>query len=197
MAKKNFLLLSLNDDKAKKIANVVNNDSCSKILDYLSDREATETEIVKDLKLPASTVNYNLKQLLDSRLIVWEKSHRSEKGKEVKHYTVANRYVIIAPKGSTKEEFLEKIKSIIPAFVVAVLGAGVLQFSNLFRSEPQMMQSAMLMKESSLAADTTAMALPEITSTSISSEPNIALWFLFGAFTVLVFSLIFSFLRKR
>ena len=41
MAKKNFLLLSLDDDEAKKVANAVSNVSCRRILDYLAEKNAT------------------------------------------------------------------------------------------------------------------------------------------------------------
>ncbi|MBI2647319.1 hypothetical protein HYW99_02480, partial [Candidatus Woesearchaeota archaeon] len=45
MAGKNFLLLSLEDTKIKKVSNVISNDSCRKILDYLSNKSATESEL--------------------------------------------------------------------------------------------------------------------------------------------------------
>ena len=69
MAKKNFLLLSLGDSKIKKISNVISNDSCRKILDYLSNKEATESEIAEKLNIPISTVHYNLQQLMETGLI--------------------------------------------------------------------------------------------------------------------------------
>ena len=64
MTKEKFLLVSLQEDKAKKLAQVVTNDNCRRILDYLADREATETDLAKKLNLPISTVHYNLKQLV-------------------------------------------------------------------------------------------------------------------------------------
>ena len=36
MSKKNFILLSMEDDKIRKISNIISNDSCRKILDYLA-----------------------------------------------------------------------------------------------------------------------------------------------------------------
>ena len=52
MAKQSFLLVSLQEDKAKKLAQVVSNESCRKILDYLAEKESTETELAKNLQLP-------------------------------------------------------------------------------------------------------------------------------------------------
>mgnify|MGYP001585332215 FL=1 len=66
MTNKNFLLLSLEDTKIKKVSNVISNDSCRKILDYLSNKEATETEIAQNLGIPISTVHYNLHQLMET-----------------------------------------------------------------------------------------------------------------------------------
>ena len=98
MAKKNFLLLSLEDSKTKKIANIVSNDSCRKILDYLSANKATESELASKLSIPISTIHYNLQQLMDSGLIIADEYHYSEKGREVYHYKLANKYIIITPK---------------------------------------------------------------------------------------------------
>ena len=92
-----FLLVDLKEDKAKKLAQVISNDSCRKILDYLTHKDkATETEISKDLKLALSTVHYNLKHLNKSGLVIVEEFHYSQKGKEVNHYKLANKFIIIA-----------------------------------------------------------------------------------------------------
>ncbi|MFW6286145.1 MAG: ArsR/SmtB family transcription factor [Nanoarchaeota archaeon] len=120
MTKKDFLFLSLDDLKAKKIANVVNNESCQKILSFLTKNEGTETQIAKELDLPISTVHYNLKQLLDTNLIYWEKYHYSSKGKEVKHYAITNQCIVIAPK-KNQESFMEKLKTIIPVSLLIFL----------------------------------------------------------------------------
>ena len=97
-----FLLLSLSDSKGKKIAQAVNNETCRKILDYLSKTDnATETKIANDLNIPLPTVHYNLSQLVDVKLVDIDEFHYSEKGKEVNHYSLANKYIIIAPKNET------------------------------------------------------------------------------------------------
>ncbi len=54
-SKKNFILLSMEDEKIKKISNVISNDSCRKILDYLANKEATESELASKLSIPIST----------------------------------------------------------------------------------------------------------------------------------------------
>ena len=99
MAKKNLILLSLEDSKINKIANVVSNESCKKILDFLAKKEdATESEIAKEISLAISTVHYNLQQLMEAGLVTADEFHYSPKGREMNHYKLANKYIIIAPK---------------------------------------------------------------------------------------------------
>ena len=91
MADKKFLMLSLEDAATKKIANVVSNDTCKKLLDALSEKDSSESDLSKSLDLPISTVHYNLKQLVDVGLVTAEEFHYSKKGKEVLHYRLANK----------------------------------------------------------------------------------------------------------
>lgn len=125
MAKESFMLVSLKEDKAKKLAQVISNPTCTKILDYLAGRDATETQIAKDLKVPLSTVHYNLQQLVDAKLVVIDEFHYSEKGREVNHYKLANKYIIIAPKED--EGFLQHMRKYLPAAVVTLGAAAVLK----------------------------------------------------------------------
>src|SRR3990167_9878441 len=131
MTNKNFLLLSLEDSKTKKIANVVSNESCRKILDYLAKKEATESELAEKMQMPISTIHYNLQQLMETGLIITEEFHYSEKGKEVLHYKLANKYIIISPKGTYGLK--EKLKGILPTALITLGTAGIIQlFSKYF-----------------------------------------------------------------
>jgi hypothetical protein len=58
-------------------------------------------------------------------IISVEEFHYSEKGKEVNHYKLANKYIIIAPK--TTYGIKEKLKSILPVSLLALIGAGFIQ----------------------------------------------------------------------
>lgn len=117
-----FLLVSLEESKAKKLAEVMSNDTCRKILDFLATNEGTESEISKALKIPLSTVHYNIKHLVEANLAVSDEFHYSEKGKEVQHYRLANKYIVIAPKNQSN--VLERLKSLLPAaLIVFSLGA--------------------------------------------------------------------------
>ena len=77
-AKEKFLLVSLSENKAKQLAQVISNETCRKILDYLADKDATESELSEKLDIPISTVHYNLHQLQKGSLVVVEEYHYSE-----------------------------------------------------------------------------------------------------------------------
>ena len=75
---KNFLLVSLEEKKAKTIAEVLNNDTARKIIDFLAKKDATESEISTELKIAISTVHYNIKQLVEAGIVVSEEFHYSK-----------------------------------------------------------------------------------------------------------------------
>lgn len=126
MAKDNFLLVSLKQDQAKKLAQVISNDTCRQILDFLAEKDATESEIAKSLGIPISTVHYNIHQLVDGGLVVSDEYHYSSKGKEVSHYKLANKYIIISPKSVWGIK--EKLKSVLPIAFLGVAIAGIIHF---------------------------------------------------------------------
>ncbi|MBD3310452.1 helix-turn-helix domain-containing protein [Candidatus Woesearchaeota archaeon] len=139
MGQESFVLVSLKEEKTKKLAQVISNQSCRAILDFLAKNEATESEIAKKLSLPMSTVHYNLKHLLSAGLVSAEEFHYSPKGKEVLHYKLSNKYVIIAPKSTFGIK--EKLKSILPVAIITIAVAGVIQlfsqgYSKILRSGP-------------------------------------------------------------
>jgi len=194
MAKKNFLLLSLKDPKTKKIANIVSNESCRKILDYLSEEEAAESQIAKALGIPISTVHYNLAQLTDAGLLIAEEFHYSEKGKEVYHYKLANKYIVIAPKKISGVR--EKLMGILPAAIIAIGTAGFIHlfanYLNFSEGPPQILaaKSEMMRQEAiEMAADSAAI--------QATSEPNVALWFLAGSLFALLAYVAVSIIRKE
>jgi len=196
MPKKNFLLLSLEDSKVNKIANIVSNASCKKILDYLAENEGTETEIAQKLQIPLSTAHYNLQQLMDSGLISAEEYHYSPKGKEVYHYKLANKYIIIAPK--KVYGIKEKLRNILPAGLIAIGAAALLQIFSSFFSKPAG-ESFMVAKSAEIAQPMaeSAQEMAIATKTVYLVPENIALWFLIGAlFTIIVYFL-WSRIRKE
>ena len=206
MKGKNFLLLSMEDDKIKKISNVISNESCRKILDYLATKEATESELASKLNIPISTVHYNLQQLMETGLIDAEEYHYSEKGKEVNHYRLANKYIIIAPKNT--HGIKEKLKSILPVVLIVSGAALVIQlFNNYFSRGIGSAQPMMAAKDSGMssivAPPSMQKAAVETTNQmtqnaqSIFSFTNIALWFFIGALFALIVYFIIIWRREK
>lgn len=219
MAKKeSFLLVSLNEDKAKELAQVITNDTCRKILDYLADNDATESNIAKDLNLPISTVHYNLQQLMKGSLVVAEEFHYSEKGKEVLHYKLANKYIIIAPKSTWGLK--EKLKKIMPITAMTVVAAFAIEIANRVLTKtvtqssgisvPEAVKSikrpllddALLTTEGIAisAAETAVQSSVDVVTTSITTSPiwqYAALWFLIGGIFALLLYLIVDFIKRN
>jgi predicted transcriptional regulator len=217
MAKKNFIMLELDDDKTKKVANVVSNESCRKILDYLAEHEGTESGIAKELDIPISTVHYNLSQLMETGLVIADEYHYSEKGKEVNHYKIANKYIIIAPKKING--IAQKLKGIIPAALITAGVAGIIQLFSSFSKKASFGSADLMAQESApmmaksvvieTANDATPMlaAAPEAMRTvgegstaALQGTPlwqNLAMWFLIGALFALLVYAIISYFRKE
>lgn len=198
MASKNFLLLSMEDNKIKKVSNVISNDSCRKILDFLSDKDATESELAEKLQIPISTVHYNLQQLMETGLISAEEFHYSAKGKEVSHYKLANKYIIIAPKKTFGIK--EKLKAILPVALIAAGTAGLIQLVSKYFIRTEIAQQEAFVAKSAAAEHALEAAPVALTQAAPQAVPailqNIALWFLTGALFALLIYLIISSLRK-
>jgi DNA-binding transcriptional ArsR family regulator len=204
MPKEKFVLVSLKENKAKQLAQVISNESCRKILDYLAEKEATETELAEKLEIPISTVHYNLKHLTDAGLVTADEFHYSEKGREINHYKLANKYVIIAPKSVFGIK--EKLKAVLPVGITVAATAGLI---NLFRGRTAAFGANKIQE----AVRTTAPEAEKVAATGlqdsaeaivteappiIGSMPNIALWFLIGGmFAIIIYILIQYILSKR
>ena len=200
MPKKNFLLLSLEDAKIKKVSNVISNDSCRKILDYLANKEATESELAEKLSIPISTVHYNLQQLMETGLIDAEEYHYSQKGKEINHYRLANKYIIIAPKNTYGIK--EKLKSILPVVLIVSGAALVIQLVNNYLSKNTVSGGQPIAEDAGVAPMMQKTAIESVQQApqavhTISPYSNIALWFLAGAVFALLIYFIFGTMRKH
>lgn len=195
MSKKNFILLSMEDDKIKKISNVISNDSCRRILDYLSNKESTESELSSNLGIPISTVHYNLQQLKETGLVDADEYHYSAKGKEVQHYRLANKYIIIAPKKTYGIK--EKLKSILPVVLIVSGAALVIQLFSKYFAQPDIESPIMMAEKEAIGRAAPVMAQEAaLESQQLISVPNIAVWFLAGALFALLVYLLISLLRK-
>lgn len=195
MADKSFVLMSLKEKETKKLTQVLSNDTCRKILEYLSGKDhATESQIAKELGIPISTVHYNLKQLKENKLVTEDEYHYSEKGKEVIHYKIANKYIIIAPKEDPG--FMDKLKSFIPLYLIAGAISGVIAAIEWYNQRA--MEATPEIIRTMVAEDTAMIAMEAAeTTTRTVSEPSIALWFFIGGISILTLMLIKDFLKEK
>jgi len=116
MAEK-FILMDMNDERSKKIAEVLGNKTCKKIIDYLSEiKEASEKDISDKLSIPMNTAEYNLNKLIESGLVEKTKNFFwSVKGRKIDMYRLSNKKILISPRTF--------VKGVVPALVAVFLGA--------------------------------------------------------------------------
>ena len=201
--KNKFLLVNLDEDKTKKLAEVIASSTSRKILNYLADQEATESELAKKTSLPLSTVHYHLQKLQEGGLVTVEEFHYSKKGREVNHYKLANKYIIIAPKET--KGLKSKLKSILP---IAILVAGIsviIEFVQ--RSAVSFGRAATLGAEKTFAAvpeaaDEAAIMvdLPTVAPVASQTLPlwaHIGLWFFIGGLSAIILYLLIEIIRRR
>lgn len=201
-----FLLMSLDEKKSKKLAQAVSNESCRKILNYLANKEGTETEISKELNIPLSTVHYNLQQLIKTGLVIVEEYHYSKKGKEINHYKLANKYIIIAPKQKDNKNIKDILKKIIPVGAIIVVIAAIMRFFNGMTAtlSNKVGQTTIMNKTLEISADYSnelARSTPQAVNATISNTNSLwskpSIWFLIGGLSFLILYLLIEILRKK
>ncbi|MFH0701625.1 MAG: helix-turn-helix domain-containing protein [Candidatus Woesearchaeota archaeon] len=198
MSKNNFLLVDLNDTKTKKLAETITSETSRKILSYLAEKDETEANIAQVLEIPISTVHYHLQKLQEAGLVKVEEFHYSQKGREVNHYKLANKYIIIAPQKVSG--LREKLKGILPVGLIILGVAGIIKLITSWTTSLKTMAAT-----SSPAADaaesTLLKAAPIAIDGPIGGTPYfpwdyIALWFLIGGIAAIIIYLIILLIKE-
>jgi len=198
MKKENFILVSLDDPNSNKIAKVLSNKTSKRILEYLEENpKKSQQDISKELKIQLNTLEYNLKQLLEAKLI--EKSTKffwSQKGKRISLYEVSNKSIIFSTK---KSKILSELKSIF--FVSTVAGI----FSMIVRMKHttiEVSKEYFLRTTTNFVEEKTAQVAMDSISQMATQTPNTIslgspLWWFFGGFilTTVIFILIKGILK--
>ncbi len=193
MSKSNFLLVDLNEPKTKKLAETITSETSRKILNHLAEKaEDTETKIAEVLQLPLSTVHYHLQKLQEAGLVKAEEFHYSPKGREVNHYKLANKYIIIAP--GKVSGLREKLKGILPIAGIILGISAVIEIltktsrSGMFKATAQEMiaDSAVPFME----AQKVAVAASQV------AVPSKGLWFLVGGVVALGLFLVWMLVKE-
>jgi DNA-binding transcriptional ArsR family regulator len=200
MSKNNLLLVDLNDKKTKKLAETITSETSRKILNHLAEKEHdTEANISKDLSIPISTVHYHLQKLQESSLISVDEFHYSPKGREVNHYSLANKYIIIAPKKISGLK--QKLKNILPVALTALGISAIIKLFTSFTGTSFGQDKVMAVERAVLTevADEMAYAAPEAAkevAQSVSSQPDIAFWFLIGSVSTIALYLVIGMVKE-
>ncbi len=221
MGKNNFLLLSMDDEKLNKVANVVSNKTCKKILDALSEKDLTESEISKKLDIPISTVHYNIQQLMDAGLVAADEYHYSRKGREMLHYRLANKYIIIAP--NKKRGLRSILRGILPvALVIGFFGAAIELFQRFSYMSISAVSENMAMDDKSIVTEAAARSAEKAMDSAVPSsallsnhtgslagavqmkeviaavhQPGISFWFLLGGSVAIITYTVIALLKKE
>jgi len=196
MPDEKYLLLNLEDEQSKKTAEAIANKSARKILDYLSSKEeAGAEEISKELQLPLSTIDYNLKNLKKAGLLEAKHFQWSSRGKKIALYRVAKKFIVIAPKGlSWKEE----IKKLLPFIGISAVLAGAIEY--LTKPQPILLAAMQKSADTGLAQKGFA-AAPSMTTQAepiMQQNPHFGLWFFaISIAALLVYLLIKTTKRKQ
>lgn len=204
MPKNNFLLVDLNESKTKKLAETITSPTSRKILNYLVEKDDTEANIAKELGMPISTVHYHLQKLQEASLVIVEEFHYSEKGREVNHYKLANKYIIIAPRKVSGLK--EKLKGILPVGAAIVGISAIIKLltpnSGIFQSAAKISAPALAMEEAAIAgAPEMAMLARDVAQEAVvetsAFQPDLALGFLLGGTAALLIYILVSFVREK
>ena len=229
-----FIMVNLDDIKSKELAQSISNETARKILDYLSKvEEASESDLAEKLKVPISTIHYNLKNLKKAGLIESKEFIWSPKGKEISLYKLSKKLIVIVPKGASKIK--ESLKTLLPVTFITAIGSGLFYYlnratttmgidknladnaaANIFSQINTESSEKMMVATAEMAGASADEAARNITSVSQDQikdvivndvinripeqnvhEPNIALWFLFGALVAIVLVFVFMSIRKR
>ena len=140
---------------------------------------------------------------MDGGLVVVDEFHYSPKGKEVNHYKLANKYIIIAPKSTYG--IREKLKNILPMVGLSIVATGfVYLFTKRIPFAAEKMAAATA-EEPALYAlpqakqaieEMAVTAVPEV-SASIHFYQQLWFWFLIGSLFAIVIYMLIAWRRKE
>ena len=184
--KETFVLVSLEEEKAKKLAEVLSNDTARRILDLLAQGESSALDISKKLNVPLPTVLYNLNSLVKSSLVETKEFVWSTKGKEINIYTLARKYIVIAPSGA--KGIKNQLKNILPATLVSFgLSAILYAASKMQKTQSISLKTTDMAQEASMAL----VATPPAVSQNAFNLQQFSIYFFFGSiFAILVYVIV-------
>jgi len=211
------ILISLDDERAKYISEVISNKSCRRILDYISENEGTVTDTANALKMPINTVDYNVKKLLKAGLIEKKSFWWSTRGKKMPTYVVSNKRIVISPK-QTLSKSIKYLMALIGTGLAAIIIKTQTTTENIISSANDgasyiadesvrvMSENSAQMLSSDAATPTAKIALEKSGEIAASGSNlilsgslgmDVWLWFLLGAWFAIFLFFLISFVAER
>ncbi|MFW5704930.1 MAG: ArsR/SmtB family transcription factor [Nanoarchaeota archaeon] len=134
-----FVVLDLKKDNFGSAVKVLSNETSKKILECISEKEKTESEIAKELSIPLPTVHFHIKKLKSVGLVDFDNIRYSEKGREIRYYKYTDKALVIAPRDADK--FLAVLKKISMVLFLPVLILVIYTLGKAYLINPEQTQS--------------------------------------------------------
>lgn len=178
----------INLNEASSLAKIISSKTAQEIIKFIDENEkCTATDIKNKLNLPASTVHYNIKALVDSKIVDDSEFTYSSKGKQVNHYSLTNKILIIVPE---KQKISAQLKAFIPGLLTVGGIIGLSLIIKLVKGKANtniMMKSAdTLMSSANVEPQLVrTMATPEVADLSIQNITTSSIpWYLTSEFII-------------
>jgi len=187
------IMINLDDEKADRISEVLSSKVCKKILSLLAEKNLSESDIAKELKLPLNTVEYNLKKLINVGLVEKTKEHFwSKRGKKIPVYKASKKTIVISPKFKASGI----LKSVIIGFIVTgIISVFVRMYSIKQYAAITKARDELLMKGVETATGVAEGTIGTAEQAIFSAPMPIWLWFLAGSLVALLIVLILNWRR--
>lgn len=181
-----YLVFNLEDEKSKKLGEVLGNQTCRKIINLLAEKELSASEISRELHLAINTITYNIDNLIEAGLIEEAKSWWSVKGRKMPSYKVVNKSIVISPRKTSN--IYSKLKGVLPVVLISAVFTGFFFWfeetrenaSHSFTGIPQLTEKA------AAAADLIVN----------SASASLDLWVLGAIWLVVLAFVVYSFIKK-
>ena len=207
-----LLILPLNDKNSKKITQIISNDTARNILEAIASEPLSASLIAEKLRIPLSTVQYNLEKLNDAGLVKVERTKYSEKMKHVKIYAPQRKFVVIVPEKTNRKDVIAALKRYLTVIFFAVAGSGVIEFLTMKIKGPIGEVTRSVIPEEGgrpLGPVPAPTPMPEIVPSPMPASKGIGLdfgfdifahpglWFLFGSIFVISVIFLIDYIGKK
>ena len=194
------LILPLGEE-SKKITQTLSNDSARQVLELLTDKPMSASEIACELGAPLPTVKYNLNALIESGLITIKQTRWSVKGREIKIYAPAHKLIVVVPDKTDRKSVVDTLRRYLGVLLGAVVVSGIIE---VWQYRPSIRgASSAVMEETAKrgipvpaqAPATEGVGMPSVDLSQMLGS-HYGVWFLFGCVFVVVLLVLMESRRK-